>query len=64
MTSMMLSWPMSAAALASWKKRSTTDGLAAISSCSTLRATFFPISGCSHRYTVPIPPAPSFDLMR
>jgi hypothetical protein len=39
MITMMLGWPISAAARASWKKRSTCSGSSACSSCSTFTAT-------------------------
>ena len=57
-TSTMCSLPIVLTARASWKKRCTISLLVARSLWMTLSATFLPISGCSARYTAPMPPVP------
>ncbi len=47
---------MAEVARASLKKRSTMDRLVDSSGCRTLIAAGLPISACSARYTVPMPP--------
>ena len=59
----MFSCPMRFTARASSKKRATTFASAAMPSCRNFTATRLPMTGCSARYTVPIPPRPrSFKI--
>ena len=61
--STMCSWPIWLTALASVTKRDTTSEFFESSGWIAFMATFFPITGCSARYTTPIPPSPSLAVI-
>src|SRR4051812_26253156 len=60
----MLSWPMWLTARASLKNRSTIPGSVAYCGWRNLMATREPMTGCSARYTDPMPPRPRSDTSR
>jgi hypothetical protein len=59
MISTMLGWRTALMTRASLMKRRTSTLSSASDRRSTLMAAFQPITVCSARYTVPIPPSPS-----
>jgi hypothetical protein len=64
LTSTMCSLPIWLTDLASVMKRDTTSGLRDSSGWIAFSATLRPITGCSARNTTPMPPSPSFAVMR
>ena len=61
--STMCSWPIWLTAFASVMKRETTSEFFESSGWIAFMATFLPMTGCSARYTTPMPPSPSLAVI-